>query len=170
MKKIVIIPGLGGKREDFDFILKKIEKKHKIVVVLPDWKKTLSELEKMKIEADIIIGYSLGALLAYRISTKKKIDGLFLCSMSSILEDDFINDVVDSVKSELGFNWYDDLVNKKYGESKASNIFSFYGKNEHPRMIRRAKMIGTSIVIDGCEHELNDKYLSRVLQELRHFI
>lgn len=85
VKNIYIIPGLNetcNEARYFKLAEKLKDKKYKVERISPDWDKPF-ELFKPK-KHSIIIGFSLGAIIAYLISKKYPDGAAIFCSMSPL--------------------------------------------------------------------------------------
>src|SRR3989344_7704712 len=107
-KAIFIVPGFRQRPNNKAYkqiskILKK-EGYYPIVVVIP-WKNStisqsaeyfLREYQKVEAKKKYILGFSLGAMVAFLVSTKVKTAGLILCSLSPYFREDL---------PKIGRNW-----------------------------------------------------------------
>lgn len=160
---ITIIPGYKGYKKHYKYLIEELSKKAKVIFVTIDWSKPLSVLEKTPLETDVLIGHSLGALIAYRISTQKKINKVIICSLSPLLEGDLTRRMQDIVKKNIGNTWLSDLKKSKYGKSKAKDIIALYGEKEIKKIKRLSKkLIKRNICVHNCNHSILKRYAKAI--------
>lgn len=109
------------------------------------WEKTISknvkyflkEFKKIKTAEKYILGFSLGAMIAFVASTKVKVKGLILCSLSPYFKEDLSN---------LRDPWISDVMKKDFSKLrcaglakkiKARKILMLYGTEEARSLINR---------------------------------
>lgn len=153
-----------------------------ILVRIP-WRRTtisenteifLKEFKKLKGKQKYILGFSYGAMIAFLASTKVRVSGLVLCSLSPYFQEDMkgmhSNSVSTIMKQRL-----DDFKQLRCGRLakhvKTKQVLLFYGADESKSLIRRVesayKQIKTKekylIQIQKVDHDISDKkYLSTV--------
>lgn len=161
---ITIIPGYKGYKKHYKYLIEKLSKKARVNFVTIDWSKPLSVLEKIPIKTDILIGHSLGALIAYRISTHKKIGKLIICSLSPLLEGDLTRRMQNIVKKNIGDVWLNDLKKSKYGKSRSKYIIALYGDKEIETIKKCSKkLIKRNICIHNCNHNILKRYTKAIV-------
>lgn len=132
MKKIFIIPGLGETEYDLQPNIKYLHLSIDDVFNLPHLPKD-----------SILIGFSIGAIIAYFISLKQPLDKLILCSPSPIIT--------------------------KYRKPKAQTTI-LVGKNESFTMkkyaAKFASKISAKFVQTNAGHKLTNGYIKSLLNEL----
>lgn len=164
---IAIIPGYKGNKRHYKYLIKELGKKAKVNFLTIDWSKTLSLLEKTPIKTDILIGHSLGALIAYRISTHKKTSKIILCSLSPLLEEDLTKNMQNIVKKNIGNMWLNDLKKSRYGKSKTNDIVALYGDREPNKIKKRSqKLVNNNVCIPNCGHNILKRYTKAIIDSI----
>lgn len=138
-----------------------------ILVKIP-WKQTtisentkyfLKKYKKFNSRKKYILGFSLGAMIAFIASTKVRVSGLILCSLSPYFKEDLPSSLFDCA-----------TVAKK---TKAKQILMLYGAKEAKALIKRVneafdQVSSTNkylIPIRATEHNIGDKkYLNKIHQ------
>jgi esterase/lipase len=113
-----------------------------------------------------ILGFSFGAMIAFIASTKIKIDGLILCSLSPYFKED-----LKTKKSHI-FKEFMNLQNSKLVKKiKTKQVHMLYGANEAKPLIKRVNDTFNKIItprkyltaIKQTEHYLgNKRYLYQI--------
>ena len=116
-------------------------------------------------EKDTIIGFSMGALIAYYISTFVVVKKLICNSLSPMLAGDLKKIPANYIK-KLGLP-VEEMNTMKYVSSLADETIFIIGKKEKELLKRRSKLLarknkGRLIVADG-DHEL---FVDRILEAL----
>lgn len=153
MKKTVfIIPGFKHRPSTKAYkSISRILKKEGYLTVLVSipWKKTtvsenteyfLREFNKVKRKKKYILGFSLGAMVAFVASTKVRTSGVILCSLSPYFQED-VAIVKRRLMSPLMIERYDDfdkLHSKTLAKKiKTKQIHMLYGAKEARSLKRR---------------------------------
>lgn len=181
--KLFFILGHGeteNLRYSKDF-LNMVKNKYKVIpVILPYDKKLLfgdvklSELilgvdKKIKENGvgknDIILGFSIGGLVAYILSTRIRFNKSLVCSMSSILGED-AKKFSKTEKELFTKDQLKEISAMNYKKPK-SETFYFVASKESPIMSERPKKLhelygGTYISIGKWGHKFSGKYLDVV--------
>ncbi len=112
-------------------------------------------------ESSVLIGFSLGALIAFRISQKQKIKKLIACSMSPFLSED-----ISLIPSQYRKSWFTDtteLEKLNYKNSKADESFFLCGEKEPDWLKQRTLKMGGKVIL-GVGHKLSKKYINEILK------
>ncbi|MCC7436412.1 hypothetical protein IT402_00860 [Candidatus Nomurabacteria bacterium] len=179
--KLYIIPGWGEKitMKGYKGIVSFTKERYEVVPLNFISKKGLLFSENIKIvdrqinkvsSKDIILGFSAGALIAYKMSVKFKFKLAIICSISAIIENDlsmYPKKEVDKIFTKSEIN---DLNKIKYGKAKSKTIF-IIGSNESKEVISRSKKLyeknnSTLIYIGNQGHSFSGKYVDRVKKEI----
>jgi predicted esterase len=185
-KKVFIIPGFRhtatskAYREIAKFL--KAEGYQPIPVKIP-WKQTtISEnteyflkqykkrtvSEGLKRQKTYILGFSFGAMIAFLASTKVRVNGLMLCSLSPFFKEDVKKLNVKNARDEDFKTLHCGTLAKKI---KAKKVLMFYGAKETNPLIKRVKSAYRQISSDKkylvsikkTEHDIGHKnYLSAI--------
>lgn len=192
-KKIIyIIPGFEESPRDRAYqALSRMLKKQgfETVLISIPWKNTtisqnseyfLNEFKKVNSKEKYILGFSLGAMIAFIASTKVEVAGLILCSLSPY----FLEDL-----PKIGANWkastiarYQDFASHNCGrlakELKAKKIIMFYGAEELKSLIKRVKKAYEQIdskkkylfSVSKTEHEIGSRKYLAAINEATKFL
>ena len=187
-KPIFIIPGFkhNPKNKAYKEIAKmlKSEGYHPIVVTIP-WRQTtisenteyfLKKYKKINSKKKYVLGFSLGAMIAFIASTKVKVSGLILCSLAPYFKED-LSKTDDSWTSPIMIQRYHDFsglhCKTLAKQIKAKQILMLYGAREEKLLIKRVTnafdQISSGhkhlIQIKETEHDIGDKrYLNKIYQ------
>lgn len=132
--------------------------------------------KKLKKSKTYLIGFSFGAMIAFLASTKMKVSGLILCSLSPYFKEDL---------RTFNRNDFASITDKRYEDflqlhsatiakkTKAKHVLMLYGEKEAKSLIRRVRMtyrnIATEnkylITVHNTEHDINSRHY---LQEIHH--
>ena len=121
-------------------------------------------------DEDIILGFSIGALIAYKLSGKRRFSQAIICSMSPCLGNDLRilprEETVDFSEAQ-----YQEMVQMEYGKSISTKITFLYGSKETTDLKERSIDLGkqnhsTSIEISNADHELDDIYVEKIKEVL----
>ena len=186
-KVIYIIPGFGQKttHKAYRILSQMLRAKgfEPILISIP-WKNTtisqnseyfINEFKKTKSKEKYILGFSLGAMIAFIASTKVEVAGLILCSLSPYFSEDL---------PKIGPDWkastlmrYQDFAgltcSRLAKQLKAKRIIMFYGSEEVKSLIKRVKKAYKDIPsakkylfeISKTDHEIgNRRYLAAIHQ------
>lgn len=154
------------------------------------WKeKTISEnteifLEKFKrvrTKEKYILGFSFGAMIAFLASTKVRVSGLVLCSLSPYFKED-LSVIPETWSSQTMQKRYQDFSKLHHAslikQIKAKKVFLLYGEKEEKSVITRVKKTYKKVParqkyllpIEDTRHEIGNtqylqtiKYTARVL-------
>lgn len=180
-QKIYYIPG-WGETKNFKYskkIIQALEKNGEVIPIKYISKKGTNPsrniemiLEQIKkpTKNDILIGFSMGALFAYILNTKIKFKKVIICSIPPVLEKDL--DVFS--KKEVSFLFskkeIDEFHKIKYTRLKSPAIF-ICGDKEKRETIEKTKWLAKkfkskSIIIKNTDHNLNNKYIKTILDNL----
>jgi len=115
-----------------------------------------------KVEKDaVLIGFSLGALVAFRISQKQKVKKLIACSITPLLDGD-IDHIPQKIRDKH-FPNSEKLRNMNYKNSKAQEAHFLCGAKEPNEMKKRSLALGAKLVPDT-GHTLSKNYIKRILE------
>lgn len=187
-KTVFVIPGFRQKADNkaYKEIAKilKGEGYRPILTNIP-WKQTtisentayfLKQFKKIKTKEKYILGFSFGAMIAFIASTKVKVSGLILCSLSPYFQEDVLKDN-NKWASSISTARYEDF-SKLHAGTLAKNIKSgqthfLYGAKEAKTLIKRVTETYGHIrstrkhliPIREAEHNIGDKrYLYKIQQ------
>lgn len=153
------------------------KKKYEVVVLRLQMGKgkLLSELveEGVKIIKDgncVIFGFSIGALIAYRISEKLPVKKGIFCSTSPALGKD-ISNIVRSANRYFGKRAVRELKGMDYGKSLARKTVFLCGEHESDYLVKRTKKLarknrGELRIIKNNIHQLTPAYISEIAKQL----
>lgn len=122
-----------------------------------------------------ILGFSFGAMIALIASTKLRVSGLILCSLSPYFKED-LPKTKNVKKTQLERDRYHDFMDQNFGklakQIKAEKILMFYGCKESKPLIKRVTKAYRKIPslhkyllpISHAEHQIGDK---RYIQSIR---
>lgn len=187
-KTIFIIPGFKHKpsQKAYKAIAKMLKKEgyYPIPISIP-WRKTtisqnteyfLKEYNKIQRKKKYILGFSLGAMIAFVASTKIKTSGLILCSLSPFFEED-LKKVQIRYLSKIKKEYYQDFSGLQCKalakQIKSKKILMLYGARESKVLIKRVRKAYAQInstrkyliPIQHTEHNIGDKrYLYTIHQ------
>jgi esterase/lipase len=179
--KLILIPGYkentnrGGYRSIINFAT---ARKWEIQIIKPNYsKKLLSQIINESTETigsgrhSIIIGFSIGALIAFCISKRVPVEKAFFCSISPILGKDAREDKRD-LSNYFGNDFYDEISKMRYGKSIAKNILFLYGDKEGKKLIGRTKKLHkgnghTLVAIKNNDHDFDTTYAQVVIDHLQ---
>lgn len=176
-KVMYIIPGFKHRptNKAYKTIAKMLKSEgYTPVVINIPWRKTtisenithfLKEFKKLNSRNKYILGFSFGAMIAFIASTKVRVSGLILCSLSPYFKED------------LSSSRFHCATLAK--QIKAKQILMLYGAKEERPLIRRVidayDHIPTThkylIPIKQTEHDIGDrKYLHKIHQVARELL
>ena len=117
-----------------------------------------------------ILGFSTGALIAYKISAKIEFEKAFFCSLSPILNGDIPATTAPYVRY-FGKEIVTELKKQNYGTSLAKRSFFFTGDKEGRKLVGRTKLLvrensGELILVKNNNHELNVGYTNEIALKL----
>ena len=133
--KPIFFCGLGEKASDYKLLPKYLD------IVPIDWNK----IKLPKSKADIVVGFSMGAILACEYAARNKVKILILCSMTA---------GVESLK-----------------KIKADKINFLIGKKEKwvikdtKRLLKTVKNKAKIIVIPKASHKIDRNYLNKIIEQ-----
>lgn len=180
-KKVYFIPGWGETKK-FKYsgkIIRALEKRGAVIPLGYISKKGTTPSKNIKIildqlkkptSKDVLVGFSMGALYAYIISNKIKFKKVIICSIPPVLEKDL--DVFS--KKEVSFLFSKKEIEEfhkiKYAKPKSPVIF-VCGEKENKETIEKTKWLAKkfkskSIIIKNADHNLNNKYIKTILDNL----
>jgi len=180
-KKVYFIPGWGETKK-FKYsgkIIRALEKRGAVIPLGYISKKGTTPSKNIKIildqlkkptSKDVLVGFSMGALYAYIISNKIKFKKVIICSIPPVLEKDL--DVFSKKEVSLLFSKkeIDEFHKIKYTRPKSPAIF-ICGDKEKIETIEKTKWLAKkfkskSIIIKNADHNLNNKYIKTILDNL----
>ncbi|MEI6843359.1 MAG: hypothetical protein WCK48_02545 [bacterium] len=167
--KLYIIPGYKEdlRNKGYKSIIAKTKHTYDVRFLKLNYDQLLCDFPHIEPNS-IVIGFSIGALIAYYISTKIKLDKAVICSMSPLLESDFNTfdkkDQREIIKL-LTLKTWNKLKQMKYTKSlsQSKNIFLF-GENEIATLKNRSKKLGKYVEIKNTGHELTETYVKEILK------
>mgnify|MGYP001611063893 CR=1 FL=1 len=185
--KLYIIPGWGEKitGKNYQDLIESITGHYKVVPIklnLVNKKYVFGEtqlfskvVEKARDQIqgspakDMILGFSVGASVAYELATQIKFRLAIICSISPIFGKDLSSLPPEKV-SDLTSAQFEELTAMNY-RAPLSPIVLFYGSSEPVEVIKRSKKLhrdfgGTLISIPNGQHKLHGNYLVAVKIEL----
>jgi esterase/lipase len=140
-----------------------VGKNNSLVDLVNDAKKQISQYKIRK--EDIIVGFSMGALIAYMISTKIKFQKVLICSITAILGEDthFFTEVEKKYFSNKQLK---ELAKLKY-KKPISPVIYFSASKESKEMTQRPKKLhekygGLYISVGRWPHSFSGKYIEVV--------
>ncbi len=184
--KFYIIPGWGGKihSRSYQSLIRSVKGRYVVVPVelsLTDkqylfgknrqfseiLKKAKQQIKKGS-SKDAIFGFSIGALIAYKLATKIKFKQVIICSISPILDEDLSLYPPKEVVKIFTPEQVKELNKIKYGKPKGKTAI-FYGTLESKECIERSKRLPSDIVtpIKNTKHSLTSNYLKAVKQLIK---
>lgn len=184
--KLYILLGWGEKitQRNYQSIIKSVSSKFTVVpITLPLFdreyvftKKSLfgvylskaNKQIKKPAQTDVILGFSIGALIAYKLATKIKFKKAVICSISPILEKDLNLYPPKEVVRAFTTKQIKEL-NKTSYDTSISPISIVYGSLEGKECIKRSKALNEinknlSFLksVRGSKHRLDGDYLNFV--------
>ncbi len=139
------------------------EKDHDLFSVLMDRarKQIVGDTSK-----DIILGFSIGALVAWQLAGEYKFKKMIACSISSILEGDLDLYPQEEVNKIFTPEQIKDLSQTKYAKPLCPTLL-LYGSEETKEVIKQSEKLskkfnGTLLKINGAKHDLSGDYLKEV--------
>ncbi len=179
--KLYIIPGWGEKitGKNYQNLINSVKDKYTVIPVeyISAENQSLSENIKQArsqiikpSSKDIILGFSVGALIAYQLASKIKFKLAVICSISSVLEKDLLLYPKKEVEKIFNPAQIKELNKMSYGHP-ISPIILFYGALETPQVIKRSQKLhkrlgGNLISVGKCQHQLSGDYLEAVKKQL----
>jgi hypothetical protein len=136
----------------------------------------LKEFKKIQRKKKYILGFSYGAMIAFLASTKVKVSGLILCSLSPFFREDLLH-ANRTIKTQETAERFEDFLHLKSSSLakhvKTKQVRMLYGSKESKPLIRRVTRTykhipskrKTLIRISGTDHNIGDeRYLSTIHQ------
>lgn len=181
--KLFIIPAYGETTKNKRYariIARAKKKKYEVISLNLQIKRgmVLSELIAKAINTigndkkATILGFSMGALISYCVSTKILIKKAVICSISPYLHNDVI-ELGQKFERHIGKRLASDMKKMRYEKTQAKKISVLYGTLEHPLLILRSKYIYKKstgvkriIPIQSTGHEMNQRYIDTIIKEL----
>lgn len=176
-KVIYIIPGYKHRptNKAYKAIVKIVKSQGytPILITIPWSKSTISEntsyflkeFKKINAKKKYILGFSFGAMIAFIASTKVKVSGLILCSLSPYFKEDIASSQFHCARLAK--------------QLKAKQILMLYGARETKSLISRVTQAYDQIPslhkylipIKETEHDIgNKKYLHKIHQVARELL
>jgi len=165
------------RNQGYKRIVNEAKKKYKVIFLNLQLKNGLfSDLvEKginiMKNDSDCtIVGFSMGALIAYFISKRIKVKKCIICSVTPAIGIDIAHDT-ELYKRYLGGRQVDEYKQMKYGKSKARELIFICGSEEGDVLVNRTKQLcnsnkGALFIVDNNDHMLNKSYVDVIVNTL----
>lgn len=129
----------------------------------------LGEYKKVRAKKKYILGFSFGAMIAFIASTKVRVDGLILCSLSPYFKEDLAK-----IKRDFRYKDFSTFHCARLAKKiKANQLLMLYGRKETKPLIRRVTRAYAQIKtkrkqlfpIPHTEHNIRDKrYLYTIKQ------
>lgn len=118
---------------------------------------------------DAILGFSIGALLAYQLSTYNVFAHTLLCSIAPCLGDDLRQCKKEDTK-DLSETQYQEMSEMNYAPLRSKRVSVFFGEKEAEIVKKRSRAIAAEnhaelLEIKGVGHDLNKEYL-KVIKNL----
>lgn len=169
---IYFIPAMGD--TGHEEVYKKITPEYEVLYLQVEGDKefsTLVEEARDKITSeDTVLGFSMGALIAYCASSTVPVKKLILASVSPYLEKDYlmIRDLnIEEFDKVFKMTFIQSIENRKYEDSIALNTYFLVGENDHPLAVQRAEGLATQnkatfIKVKDTGHELSDEYIKQI--------
>lgn len=157
-----IIPGYGESRKDYNWLISRVNKKYIVQFLKFDFRKnSFSEMTNVMLEPNsIIFGFSIGALIAYKM--KCEVEKGIYCSMSTILGKD--SEGKEKYLNELfGKNSTNEFKFLDYGIPNAKDYIIFCGDRE---MDPSTQKMDNLKIINDAEHEFTDNYKQAIFNYL----
>jgi hypothetical protein len=181
--KFYIVPGWGEKITSINYqkLVNFLKDKYHVVPIKYASNKTALLSENI-IQAenqiaglssnDIILGFSHGALITYKLATKIKFKKAYICSISPILEKDLSSYPPKDVLENFNNVQVNELNKLKYGKS-ISPAHLFYGSKESMEVIKRTKTLSRKFkypvtIVDNCKHILSANYIGAIKKILQY--
>ncbi|MEK7610673.1 MAG: hypothetical protein AAB468_02895 [Patescibacteria group bacterium] len=184
MTKLYLITGLGEKNTDQNYkdFITSLEGKYVVIPVdlgLDNSPYTFGEngsfgemLAKARAQIvdntpdDVIMGFSIGALITYQLATEIKFSKAIICSICSILDGDLDFYPAEEVKKIFTDKQIRDLLSSQYGRPLGLTTL-LYGANETKEVIARSKKLAKQfevllVEISGAGHNFSGQYLQSV--------
>lgn len=140
-------------------------------------RKMTTKGQKTKKQKTYFLGFSFGAMIAFLASTKVKVDGLILCSLSPYFKED-LPKTKRHLRSTLQESRYEDFAqlrcSKLTKKIKAKKILMLYGSKESKPLIRRVMKTYKQITskrkyllsIQDAEHDINNAQYLRTIHHI----
>ena len=118
----------------------------------------------------VILGFSIGALMAYFISKKIELNKCIICSLTPAIGVDIAHNT-KLYKKYLGNKQVDEYKQMKYGKSKARKLIFICGSEEGDTLVNRTKQLcnsnnGALFIVDNNDHMLNKAYVDVIMNML----
>ena len=188
MKKALLIPGWEESitQVAWELIVNKLRASgYQVLDGRPDWDNGTHSDWLKEIEAkyshnkfDLVIGHSFGAMLAFKLASKVKIQKLILCSLSPWFAED-VPDMREEWKAMVGLEIIKDVSSNfifkdlyRLVEDNVDLVVNIKGADESDEIRRRfdevnAKLCPTVINIPNIGHALEERlYVNAVLELL----
>ncbi len=115
-------------------------------------------------ERDVVLGFSIGATLAYLLATRLRFRKVILCSLSAVLGADLATYTRSDLERVFTKSQILEMRRLKYGKLNCKSASVLYGELEPRVLRRRSQVIGrrsghTCTEVAGAEHELESDYL-----------
>ncbi|HEY4508004.1 MAG TPA: hypothetical protein VJJ47_03965 [Candidatus Paceibacterota bacterium] len=181
-KKVLIIPGFGGKTSNGPGpeIIRRCKKFADVYTYNPKWdrstaaewiagaRKAVARIGPEDLE---VFGFSLGAYVALFLGAEFKLGGVVLCSLSPFFVEQR-KDIPASAWKFLGARRRKDFQTRPAPKRLRSKATFLFGSRDWPLGIRTAKKLArrygsTFSLVEGVGHELTPAYLDKVIGALR---
>ncbi len=154
---------IHGFKEDPTEIAKKLGAIH----VNVDWTKPLSEAVFPVEKTDIIVGFSMGAIIAYMVAKRYSCKAV-LCSMTkpkAYAKDVWIDESMKDMSEENAENQVEELFELDIDISTVDCVCMFGEKEDKDKIVHNSQ----STVIPNVGHELSADYISVIKKEIDFF-
>ena len=117
-----------------------------------------------------ILGFSIGALIAYFISKKIELKKCIICSLTPAIGVDIAHNT-KQYKKYLGGRQVNEYKQMTYGKSRARELIFICGSEEGDNLVNRTKQLcrinnGILYIIDNNDHILNEAYVDVIVKLL----
>lgn len=115
---------------------------------------------------DTILGFSIGALLAYQLSTRHHFAHTVLCSIAPCLGEDMRSYQKKELK-DFSEVQYQEMCALDYAPLRAQKVSVLYGEKEAEMVKKRSRAIveenrGALIEVKGADHDFDAEYLREI--------
>ena len=176
---LYIIPGYGEtmRNQGYRRIVREAKKKYDVTFLNLQLKNRLfSELVEEGINTInnasdcAVLGFSIGALIAYFISKKIELNKCIICSLTPAIGVDIAHNT-KLYKKYLGRKQVNEYKQMTYGKSKARELIFICGSEEGDNLVNRTKKLrrinnGILYIIENNDHMLNEAYVDVIAKVL----
>ena len=184
--KFYIIPGWGERLTDKNYrqLIRAVSPKYEVVPLRVQTRnrkyslgseasffgvaKKISDQMPVSTDRDVLLGFSIGALLAYQIARYRKFKNIILCSLPPL----FGNDIFQFSKkeiSDLALGQQKEMSKLKYFPLLTKNVTIFWGEKEAEAVQLRGRQLALrkgwkSFIVKKAGHKLGGEYLDKLLE------